>query len=177
MTDVVVIAPAKPLTDRKVFLGLWREFMEERHASGSPILPSNKNMAEFLKLYDSYMVGSIRGGCFIASVDNQPVGIALGGENFPGGLALETTHGNIGILWGVYVRPSMRRKEVAFKLMAAGLELGLELGFEGLVTQAAPDNAGSQGLKDGWLQAFTSGSVEYYFDLRENRYAARVRFK
>ncbi len=161
------IHQAKPLTERKLFLGLWREYLQESHASGSPVLPSEANVAECLKLYDAYVIGSLRGACMVAKVDEQAVGLALFGENFPGGLALETDYGRTMHGWGVYIRPDARAEGVAIALMQASLKVAVELGFQGLVTHVPPDNTGSHGLKDSWFQDFTPGSVEYYIDLRE----------
>lgn len=116
---------------RQDFLRLWRLFLEDELASGPALEASDDNLREYLRVYDSYIMGSLFGSAiFGLSPEGEVVGVALGGENFPGGLNIQTKWGRTGTMWGVYVEPEHRRSGLSWAMLEHG---GAELAKMGIV--------------------------------------------
>ena len=105
--------------DRLGFLTLWRPHLEEIYAAGGDLPPTEHNHLEFLKVYDSYVAGSLWGLCtlgWVGAAEGPPHGCLLFGEE-PGGWAFDTERpGRAGFLWGVHVEPDRRRQGLAWAM-------------------------------------------------------------
>jgi GNAT superfamily N-acetyltransferase len=101
------------LNDRATFLALWKDFLIEHVKLGGHIEICDENLLAYLGLFESYIVGSLFGGTFIAWEGEEPVGILMGGETPPGGFYTRSTRGKTCTVWGIYVVPEHRRKGIA----------------------------------------------------------------
>ena len=119
--------------DRKTFLQLWRPFMEEQHAEGSMVRPSDHNLRQYCQLFESYTVGSLFGFGVLAFVDERPVGVGLFGED-TGAINLETDFGKAGTAWGQYVDPSYRKKGIGHQMLTYCYREAMAMGFQCVIT-------------------------------------------
>ena len=79
--------------DASLFGVMWRFFLEEDHDSGgSHVLPTDRNVEFYQRLFVSYTMKQSDGISVFAIDDNQPVGVILQGE-IPGGYPLDTDLG------------------------------------------------------------------------------------
>lgn len=145
------------LDDRKDFLRLWKLYLEEGQEHGGVILPNTENLLEFLRIFDSYMVGSLWGACIVAEHLGSVMGVCMGGEDFGGGAAFQTTWGKIGRVWGLYVEKDYRRMGISKKIRQVSYEHANVLGFDTIVTDVlAGDPAAKANAESWWAKpAFT----------------------
>jgi GNAT superfamily N-acetyltransferase len=138
--------------DRGHFLRLWRQFMEEEAMYGSRVEPTDGNLLEYLRLFDSYVRGSLFGFCLLAQGDQdpEPVACLLGGETPPGGLSLTLSHGKAATLWGVYVEPEHRRKGLAGRLQDRAKVEAREMGFKVTVSGVLASNEAGEVNAKHW---------------------------
>ena len=121
--------------------------MADIHEAGSFILPTEDNLREYLRLFESYIAGAYHGFCLLGFDDTRPVGCLLIGEESPGTLNLKTKIGTSAALWGVYIEPEYRGSHLAWTLQDTGRPLIKQLGFDSVVTMvlkgygAAENNA------------------------------------
>jgi GNAT superfamily N-acetyltransferase len=138
--------------DRPKFLKLWKSFMHEEQQLGSLVHPSDYNLRQHCQLFESYTGGSLFGLCVLAEVGEEPVGILMVGEDYPGGLVLETDLGKSAQVWGVYVDPAYRKTGLAHRMQDFGLPETMKLGFDTVTSmvldsEAARANALNWGTK------------------------------
>ena len=138
MTGVFVQATYE---DRPAFLSLWMEFMEEERKDGSPIHATTRNLLNYAGYFDAYMMGQNKGLCMFwkPQLLDPPVAVVLCGEEFKLG-EWDTDRPNCAILWGVYVRPEFRGRNIGLGLELAGLPVGLKLGFHYIETMVRTTN-------------------------------------
>lgn len=121
---------------------LWAEYLRDAHKDGSEVLPTPRNLRVYMRLFDAYMTGELDGGALIAEVDEEPVGILLGGE-MTRGQALDLDQGRVATMCGLYVRESHRGTGLPMELAKAGAKLAKGLGFETMATTIPVTNAAS----------------------------------
>lgn len=140
------------LKDRPAFARLWAAFLQEEFDHGSPLKGTQENLLEFVRLFETYVVGSLFGFTLLATNDDsgEAVGVLLGGERPPGGLRLDTIYGRTITLWGVYVDPGHRRSGVAWQLQGAGLDKGRALGFKTCLSAVLLGYTAGEANAFGW---------------------------
>lgn len=109
--------------DRTLFAQLWKEFLEEEYADGGDLPPTKHNVMEAMSLMYGYADGYYRGACCLAEDDGEAVAIALAGESPGGGLQFEyrnSDKGRTATVWGVYVKPSHRQKNIGHEILNWG---------------------------------------------------------
>ena len=165
--DMSIVKGTINAADRATFLTLWRAFLTEEFKRSRLVYADDTNMRAFLKLYDSYVMGSLNGCCLFAVDDaaDETVGCILFGNDTPGGLVLHTTHGNSGNVWGMYVVPSYRKLGIAQELLKAGFNVCLELGFSSVQTHIAVGNVASDALVDTWYDERHTVASMLFMDL------------
>jgi len=106
--------------DRHIFLDMWQGYLDDQYEGGSGVPPTEHNLREYLKLYDSYVTGALHGLCMLAEdEEGEPAGLIFAGEELPGALNLDTPMGRCITLWGVYVRPAFRGQHLAWQMQDA----------------------------------------------------------
>lgn len=136
--------------DRESFLRLWREFLKEQEEWGGDIPPTRDNLLEYLKLYDSYLQGSLFGFCLLGEESDETMGVLLAGE-FPLPFQFQSSlPGRQGQLFGVYVVPEWRRGGVAWALQDRAVEEGLRLGFRRVRSWVLWDYPAGEANALGW---------------------------
>lgn len=120
---------AKP-QDRKLFLKLYKEYLEElKDAHGSP-LPSERNLEIIGRIFDSYVSGELDGVVLLVAQD----AMVLHGEQ--GAPLFETNLGRIATGWGAYVREELRGQGVSQAMYKRSKKLLRSMGFDHLVGSA-----------------------------------------
>jgi len=130
-------------SDRQAFVKLWKEYLEEQHQDlGHHVLPSKENVLEFTRLFEAYTAGSLWGVCVLMSPaeGEEPVGVCMMGENFPGGVHLKTAWGKVAEYWGIYVKKEYRRAGAARAVAKPCFELAKSLGFNRAITSMLVDD-------------------------------------
>ena len=159
------VTVAQALHDRPIFLQMWKQFLAETFSLTGLNPPSDHNMSEFTKLYNAYTLGSLHGSCLLGWVNDEPSGVVLWGEDFPGGLHLETTSGRTTILWGVYVTPQHRGSLLAHRLLRKAIQEAHRMGFNAAVTYIHPDNEDSLRVLNGLIREPTMTGMAYHIPL------------
>lgn len=165
------IAAARP-SDQGVFLHLWRHYLTEQLALGGDIPPTDENLREYLRIFDSYVGGWMHGGVLIAwSSGGEPVGVLLGGER-PGGWDLRSSRGGrVAWLLGVYVTPEWRRRGVAWALQDAAHTECRRLGFTEMQSTVVSGYTGGERNALGWGAQVVASVIR--FDISEPGGVAR----
>lgn len=115
--------------DRELFIILWREFLTEHHSLGGDLPPSEDNLLEFLRIYDSYTAGSLFGIALLSFEDETPVGVFMAGEEPPSFRLRFEEPGRLGWIYGTYIQPGYRREGRAATMQELGRAECSRLGF------------------------------------------------
>lgn len=117
--------------DRELVESHLSAFLVERRLAGSGIIPSNKTIGFYLRVFDSYTEG-IEPGIAVVSDD----GAAMAGHELP----FDTVHGKTATGWFTYVKPESRDRGVASDLRRLLRKSLVELGFNAIAFGVDMDN-------------------------------------
>jgi GNAT superfamily N-acetyltransferase len=140
--------------DREIFCRTWQRFMQDQADHGSTILPDPDNLLEFVRLFESYTLGSLF-GFFLVGEDptGKPVACLLGGEEPGATMRLKYSHGRCITLWGVWVDPDYRGKRLAGALQDRAVEEALRLGYKCAVSSVLIDYPAGESNAFNWGSA------------------------
>jgi len=152
--------------DRPKFLDIWMEFMREELKAGSHIHATTKNLINYANYFDAYTNGQMFGAClfWMEQPWDTPQAVVMAGEDFKTE-GWDTDRPSQATLWGAYVRPEFRGRNIGKEVKCnVYLEL-LKLGFSHVETRVRVNN------KVGHRTALTLGleleSHLYVGDLKE----------
>jgi GNAT superfamily N-acetyltransferase len=149
---------AKP-QDRKLFLKLYEEHLEEVKETPGSFLPTEENLETLGVLFDTYTSGELQGVVLMVAQD----AIGLFGEI--GSQPFETNLGKTVIGWAVYVRESARGKGVSQAIYKRAKRLLREMGFDYMIGEADIERGG--GRRACEKAGFKASSMILHLDLRE----------
>jgi hypothetical protein len=155
-------------SDRDAFLGLWAAMLVENHGIGGEILPTQRNIDYFGRVFDDYQAERFQGVCVVAEgEDTSLYGCLLWGDSGPS--SLETRFGRIAMGWGTYVRPECRLLGISTELRGPGslARVALrEMGFDSVLGSAVETN--EAGIRSGLDRCgFRLHGIVAVLDLRE----------
>ncbi len=136
------IRAAEP-ADRVAAVHLIREFLDDMHAQGSEVLPTDRTVAFYVGLFDQYVRGSIvdpEGAALVAVQDGHVVGITMAGHSLP----FDTAYGKTATGWLTYVLPSTRGHGTGTQLRDALRAALLAYGYAAIAAGYHTWNAESQ---------------------------------
>lgn len=152
MAGTTVLAkPAPPAcrlavaADLPVIEEMLRSFLLEQLAQGSPVQVTRRTMTWYRDLVRSYVRGSLFGVVVLALEGEQPVGLAVAGEDV-GEPRLDTSYGRTAVVWGAWVEPAHRKQGTALAMLSYGQPFLMEQGFVGAVMSAREDNREAEAL-------------------------------
>lgn len=128
--------------DRALFSSLWRAYLSELRSLGSEIRPTDRTMAFYMALFDSYTMGSRFGLCLLAG-DGATL---LWGESMDSS-PLDTDFGKIAHGWGTYVAPPARGQGLSRALREEAVRRLADMGFDSVLGMAHLPN--EKGLQTG----------------------------
>lgn len=122
--------------DQRVFLVLWREYLEECRKMGSEIQPTVRTMNFFGRLFFNYVHKIVDGICLIAG---DADGVLFWGLPL-GGLPFDTDFGRTAQGWGTYVRPLHRREGISLVLREEAKRELARRGFDSVLGTVLDSN-------------------------------------
>lgn len=148
------------LDDLPTFRKLWSAYLVEQHELGSPVLPSEKNLEVFERVFRHYVSPSPEFPGVVVMVDDAAVFMAGAvGEVF------ETALGRVASGHGTYVVPDARRLGLSAAVRESAFVRLRELGFSVVtgVTVVGNDAGAASVEKLG----FRKHATQWMFDLKE----------
>ena len=129
--------------DRPKFMDIWMEMMKQEREAGSYIHDTTKNLLNYTGYFDTYTMGQLFGTCLLWMEQpwESPQAVIMAGEDFKTE-AWDTDRRSSATLWGGYVRPEFRRKNIGKEMMYAICPELLKLGFSHVETRVRVDNKG-----------------------------------
>ena len=151
--------------DRPKFLDIWMEFLKEQREAGSYIHDTTKNLLNYTGYFDAYTMGQMFGTClfWMEQPWDAPQAVIMAGQDYKVS-SWDTDRPSCAIVWGEYVRPEFRRKNIALELMKTICPELLKLGFHHVESRVRLGNKGGEKI------ALSVGEVEshlYVGDLKE----------
>jgi GNAT superfamily N-acetyltransferase len=116
-------------SDQDLFIELWTEFLEENHKQGNAILPTERSLRFFLRLFRAYTSARMRGVAVFGADDNA---VTMYGEVSDGEL-YDTEHGLVAQNLGFYVRPKYRSQGIAKRMRDLALRALRRKGFDSTI--------------------------------------------
>ncbi len=116
--------------------------MEEERKDGSHVHATTRNLLNFADYFDSYTQGRLFGFCMFWIQAGEPQAVMLIGEHTSHafGKDWDTDREKCAIVWGVYVRPEHRGKNIGLELERTGCPVILKLGFSHVETMVRAKN-------------------------------------
>ena len=142
------------------------EMMKQEREAGSHIHATTKNLLHYTGYFDGYTMGHMFGGClfWMPQPWEPPQAVIMFGED-TGTERWDTDRLSCATLWGGYVRPEFRRKNIGKEMMYAMCPELLKLGFKHLETRVRVENKG--GHREALALGLEFESHLYVGDLRE----------
>ena len=152
------VRKAKP-QDRKLFLRLYKEYLEETVDTPGAILPTDENLILYGNIFDSYVSGELQGVVLLIAQDAFLIHGELGPAVF------ETNLGRVANGMGTYVREELRGKGASQAMFKRSKRLLREMGFDTLVGGVDAERGG--GRKATEKAGFKVASYVTYLNLHE----------
>lgn len=131
------VRKAKP-QDRKLFLKLYKEHLEELKDTPGTVLPTEENLEKYGNIFDSYVSGELLGVVLLIAQD----AFLMHGELGP--TIFETNLGKVATGWGTHVREELRGKGASQAMFNRSKKLLREMGFDTLAGSVDVENGGAK---------------------------------
>lgn len=130
--------------DRKEFLDLWADCLEEIEGLGGESVVDIDTMRAVRDLFDAYVSGDLAGVCVLYQPPGEPIlGAAFCGEDWGKPTIPKGKFGRIAWGWGVYLKPLYRMERISYYLQENARKKLARLGFDTLCGEILLTNEAS----------------------------------
>ena len=123
--------------DREDFLVSWKEFIQESLESGGDLLPTDRTMGFFGRMFDAYESGELSG---VVVIDDESGACLIWGATTPEPL-MDSVYGIAAHGFGTYVPRAHRGKGISSRMRELGEASLVELGFDAAYGTVIKGNA------------------------------------